>query len=302
MSGRLNRAAGAATLSMLIMAEASLFADASAQPPAANNEDARLQEMLAAPRPVEGISSYWIEDLTWMEVRDRINAGATTAIIPTGGIEQNGPYLATGKHNLILQGICPAIAAKLGGAMCAPIVGFVPEGSIDPPSGPMRFPGTISVRESTFVALVSDIANSLEKHGFTDIVLIGDSGGNQTGLKAAADALNAAWAGSKSRAHFLEAFYEPGWTDTEKYAEEALGVTEPKKEGIHDDIYVTTMMMAADPESVRYEQRLEKDLASINGVDISDLDKMIAIGRKLIDFRAQATADAINEAILAAGR
>ena len=100
----------------------------------------RVQTLLAEPNPLEPSNSIWIEDLTYMEVRDRIAAGATTAIIPTGGIEENGPYLATGKHNVILEALCPAIALELGNALCAPIVPFVPEGNIDPPSGAMHFP------------------------------------------------------------------------------------------------------------------------------------------------------------------
>ena len=80
---------------------------------------ARVKRMLAEPNPLEPSDSVWIEDLTYMEVRDRIVAGATTAIVPTGGIEENGPFLATGKHNVILEGLCPAIAEELGNVRTA---------------------------------------------------------------------------------------------------------------------------------------------------------------------------------------
>ena len=88
---------------------------------------AALAAELASPRPIEAGQSYWLEELTWMEIRDLIADGTTTVIIPTGGIEENGPYLATGKHNVILEGTCPAIAKNLGNALCAPIVKFVPK-------------------------------------------------------------------------------------------------------------------------------------------------------------------------------
>ena len=68
---------------------------------------ARVERMLAEPNPIEASESVWIEELTYMEVRDRIKAGASTAIVSTGGIEENGPFLATGKHNVILEGLCP---------------------------------------------------------------------------------------------------------------------------------------------------------------------------------------------------
>ena len=108
-------------------------------------------------RPIEALNSVWIEELTWMEVRDALRDGKTTAIISTGGIEQNGPYLATGKHNYVLEGACEGIARKLGNALCAPVIKLVPEGGIDNPSGHMRYPGTISLREETFRAVLTDV-------------------------------------------------------------------------------------------------------------------------------------------------
>ena len=72
-----------------------------------------------AKRPIEALDSVFIEELTWMEVRDALKAGKTTVIIPTGGVEQNGPYLATGKHNYVLRATTEAIARKLGNALVA---------------------------------------------------------------------------------------------------------------------------------------------------------------------------------------
>jgi creatinine amidohydrolase/Fe(II)-dependent formamide hydrolase-like protein len=57
------------------------------------------------------------------------------------------------------------IAAKLGNALIAPIVAFVPEGDIDPPSSHMKFPGTISPTEETCRRLLVDICGSLRAHG-----------------------------------------------------------------------------------------------------------------------------------------
>lgn len=283
---------------MLVLA---LLSCISAAQQTAGNSDAererRIQEELAAPNPLAASDSLWIEELTYMEVRDRIIEGYTTAIIPTGGIEQNGPYLATGKHNVILRSLCPAIAAALGNALCAPVVAFVPEGNIDPPSGAMRFPGSISVRDETYRALLDDIASSLKQNGFRNIVLIGDSGGNQRGMAQVADELNERWNGSGVTAHFVVEFYTPGWEETERYTEQELGVAETRSDGYHDDIWVTAMMMVSDPASVRYEQRVEANLASINGVKITPLDETIELGRKMVKFRAEYSANAIRRAI-----
>ena len=157
-----------------------------------------LAAEMAEPRPIEALDSVWIEELTWMEVRDAIKGGKTTAIVATGGIEQNGPYLATGKHNYVLNGACEGIARTLGNALCAPIVKLVPEGAYDPPSGAMRYPGTISLREETFEAVLEDVGMSLMTAGFKNVVFIGDSGGNQRGMEAAAALLDERWSDARA--------------------------------------------------------------------------------------------------------
>src|SRR5687767_12695752 len=85
-----------------------------------------------APRPIAMGQSLWTEELTWMEVRDRVAEGYTTVLIGTGGVEQNGPYLATGKHNFVLTTVMPSIARAIGNALIAPVVKFVPEGQVEP--------------------------------------------------------------------------------------------------------------------------------------------------------------------------
>ena len=250
-----------------------------------------------APRPIDAVNSVWIEELTWMEVRDAIAGGKTTVIVPTGGVEPNGPYLVTGKHNVVLRGTCEAIARKLGDALCAPIVAFVPEGNIDPPSGHMRSPGTISLTEDTYRALLTDIARSLKVHGFKHIVFIGDSGGNQRGMEAVANALNERWAGSGTSAHFIREYYNPGYADLDKYMNDALGVRETRDDGYHDQFSITALMMLVDPTSVRYDQRVRAGLAHINGVSIAPKEQTIEIARKLVEFRADYTVRAIRAAL-----
>ena len=90
---------------------------------------------LDEPRPIDGTDTVLLEEMTWMEVRDALAAGTTTVIVGTGGLEQNGPFVASGKHNFVLSATTEAIARELGDALVAPIVKFVPEGTIDPPSG-----------------------------------------------------------------------------------------------------------------------------------------------------------------------
>jgi len=242
------------------------------------------------PRPIAAYDSVFIEELTWLEVRDAMRAGRRTVIIATGGVEQNGPYLATGKHNYILRAMTEAIARKLGNALVAPIVPFVPEGDIDPPTAHMRYPGSISVSEDTYRRLVRDIASSMKTHGFEHIILIGDSGGNQAGLKAVSEELSVQWAGAKTRIHHIPEFYDyPGLT---AYLE-TLGIRQ-KDEGFHDDVGISSLMMTVDPNAVRMTQRKAAGKFSINGVN---LDNGVEIGRKAVEFRANKTVAAIRKAV-----
>jgi creatinine amidohydrolase/Fe(II)-dependent formamide hydrolase-like protein len=231
----------------------------------------------------------FIEELTWLEVRDALRAGKTIGIIATGGVEQNGPYLATGKHNVILRATTEAIARKLGNALVAPIVPFVPEGEIDPPSGHMRYPGTISVREETFRALLTDLARSLKVHGFEHVILLGDSGGNQVGMLAVAESLGREWEGTGCSVHFIPEYY-----DNARWASwlRERGVQEVD-EGLHDDVRHSAIMALVDPTTIRAVQRREKGLFSINGVPLDPLEETLRLARRLVDYQAEVTVEAI---------
>ena len=269
------------------------------QPPRTAEERAAAQaeetrRMFAMERPIDAVDTVWIEEMTWLEVRDAMKAGKTTVIVPTGGVEQNGPYLATGKHNYVNRATCEAIARKLGNALCAPNVPFVPEGGIEPKTSHMIYPGTISLTEETFQALLTDIASSLKAHGFAHIILIGDSGGNQGGMKTVAANLTGKWAGSKTTIHFIPEYYQ--YPEAYKWAAANLGWKEVP-EGHHDDPTISTIMMTVDPNAVRIKQRIAKKKASINGVPLAPVEQAVAWGKKLVDYRAQVTVDAIKKAL-----
>ena len=242
------------------------------------------------PNPLPPPDTVWIEEMTWMDVRDAIAAGKTTAIVPTGGVEPNGPWLALGKHNYVLRATCDAIARRLGDAVCTPIVKLVPEGAIEPPSGHMRSPGTLSLRAETFEAVLTDVAHSLKMHGFRHIIFIGDSGGNQRAQRAVAETLNTRWGGDPVVAHVQE-YYD--YASAARYMA-TRGVDASEADGLHDDPIVTLIMFFADPRSVRYDARVAAGLATINGVSFADRVQTLEWARELVEFRARQTAGAIR--------
>lgn len=245
------------------------------------------------PRPIDALDSVFIEELTWIEVRDAMRSGKKTVIVATGGVEMNGPYLAAGKHNYVLRATTEAIARKLGNALVAPIVAFVPEGNIDPPTEHMRYPSTISVSQDTFKRLLTDIAASLRTHGFEHIIFVGDSGGNQAGMKEVAAELSVKWRRGKTSIHFIPEYYD--FTAVTKWLE-AQGIRQAD-EGHHDDFGMTAMLMAVDPTTARMKQRIAKGKFSINGVALAPAEKTIEMGKRIIDYRAELTVNAIKKAI-----
>jgi creatinine amidohydrolase/Fe(II)-dependent formamide hydrolase-like protein len=258
------------------------------------------------PRPIDAADTVFTEEMTWMEVRDAIRVGKTTAIVATGGIEQNGPHVATGKHNYVLRSTTEAIARKLGNALVSPIVPFVPEGSVDPPSGHMRYPGTISLREETFEALLQDVCASLKQHGFLDIVLIGDSGGNARGMQATADSLNGEWRNGPTRVYHVAEYYEQ---DIWSYDElKRMGIVQQPdvksatREAVHSDFHYESMVALVDPKHIRMDQRVRAGKFEVYGVELGPIEKTLAAGRHLVDYRADITVAAIRKAMAAAGR
>lgn len=258
-----------------------------------------------AVRPIEAGDSLWTEELTWMEVRDAVRAGTTTVIIGTGGVEQNGPYLAGGKHNFVLATVLPEIAKAIGDTLIAPIVKFVPEGAIEPtPRGHMAYPGTISLEAATFAALLTDICRSYKAHGFIDIILVGDSGGNQAGMRNVAAALNKKWEAETARVHYLPEYYtEDQWSYDFLKSQGIVQIDKSAPEGrqdrrtdtrngMHDDIYYEAQTAVQDPKLIRTEQRIKAGLFTLHGVDLAPVSKTIELGRKLAVYRAGITARA----------
>ena len=253
-----------------------------------------------AANPLPAATTVWIEEMTWMDVRDALKAGKTTAIVSTGGIEPNGPWLVTGKHNYVLHANCDAIARKLGNALCAPIVKYVPEGDIEPKTGHMTSPGTITMREATFQAVLTDIAESLQAHGFKTIVFIGDSGGNQKGQQTVADDAHRQVGRQGHRPAHRRVLHL-------QRRDQALRGPGPlpkdrKSDNMHDDPVITLNMFIDDPKSVRYDERVKAGKATIDSVSIADRAKATDLAKKIVAFRADHTVAAINKAIAAKGK
>jgi creatinine amidohydrolase len=178
-------------------------------------------------------------------------------------------------------------------------VKFVPEGNYATKSAHMASPGTITMREETYRAILEDIARSLQVHGFDRIVFIGDSGGNQAGQKAVAEKLTTEWSGTAIALHIPEYYDYPG---TAQYMAAQQLITPDKVDNLHNDPIIALNMFIDDPNSIRFNERVKSGKATINGVDISNRAKNTELAKKIVEFRTNVTVEAIKKIVATKGK
>ncbi|MEY4684974.1 MAG: hypothetical protein RLZ25_1433 [Pseudomonadota bacterium] len=209
--------------------------------------DAQYRSKIVAVHEGKGNAMPLMEDMTTNEIRESILTGTHRVIIPTGGVEQNGPHLVTGKHNYIVRQNAINVAERLGQTLVAPVLAYVPEGAIDPPEGHMRFAGTLSIQEPIFEAILEDTVRSLARHGFKEILIMGDSGGNQKAQERVAQRLNQSQDRSGLHVYSLPEYY----LDNHQLDYlRGLGFSEDEI-GTHAGIRDTAELLFAHPDGIR---------------------------------------------------
>jgi creatinine amidohydrolase len=227
-----------------------------------------------------------LEHMTSPEVAARIAAGTTTIILPTGGTEQNGAHMVLGKHNFIVAETAKRIALDLGDALVAPVVSYVPEGAMG--SGHMAYPGTITVPEPVFAAMLESAAAGFKSHGFKTIVLLGDSGPNQAPQKALADKLNEAWSGDGVRVVAAQNYYAANGGDAYLTSDGETEASIGKHAGIRD----TSELMAVDASGVK----LDGAQPDVSGASGDPRRASVVRGEKLLAMKVAAAVAEIKAA------
>ena len=244
-----------------------------------------LALLSSAPLPAQErpnlLGPPYLEAMTWTEIRDAIQGGAKVAIIPTGGTEQNGPHMVLGKHNYIVTFAAGQIANRLGNALVAPTVQNVPEGDYNR-AGFGDKPGVISLPRPSYDRLLDAAVRSLKAHGFTDILLIGDSGGNQAGLTSVATALNEEWAGSGVRVYALVDYYQKGRLAIRDYLQKTFG-WDAATVGSHAGTSDTSQLLYIFGDGVRRDKLLPNGGGPDSGVNGDPTKASAAIGKIAID-------------------
>jgi creatinine amidohydrolase len=247
--------------------------------------------------PAAHADPVMIEELTWPEIKARMEAGATTIIVPTGGTEQNGPHMVLGKHNVIIRYTAQEIARRLGNVLVAPVLGYVPEGRWDPPEGHMRFPGSISVPDPIYEGVLESTVHSFAAEGFKTILFLGDSGPNQRPQEAVAKKLDAELKGRGIRVFQIGDYYfhngQEEWLKAQGFAEADIG--------IHAALVDTSQLMAIDPEGVRtalLATSAGNPDGSKNGVIGDPAKATAALGKTLLELKIQAAVREIRQKLV----
>ena len=229
-----------------------------------------------------------IERMTWTEIRDAVAAGNTTVLVPTGGTEQNGPHMVLGKHNFIIAETTRRIATRLGDALVAPVLAYVPEVDIASRQGHMAYAGTISMTPQTFIAILTDTAASLRAHGFKTIVFIGEHGASIDPQTTVATSLSQAWSADGVRVVNASNYYGGNggaeWLKGQGETDAAIGR--------HATIQDTSELLSVFPGGVRMDKRV----ADKDGV-VGDPTRATAErGQKLIELKVEAAVAEIEAA------
>jgi creatinine amidohydrolase len=239
--------------------------------------------------------TVFLEELTWTELRDQIHGGKTTMLVPVGGTEQNGPAIALGKHNARVRALAERVARGLGDALVAPVIAYVPEGQVSPPTGHMRFPGTLSVPEGAFAQMLEGTARSLRQHGVRDVVFLGDHGPTQAVLRAVAARLNREWGGGAARAHAVEEYYRAAQSEFPRLLRDRGYRAD--EVGTHGGLADTSLTLALAPGLVRADRLRPGTGERGDGADGDPRRATAGLGALGVDAIVAQTVDAVKKSL-----
>jgi creatinine amidohydrolase len=235
-----------------------------------------------------------IKDLTWVQVQTAVQAGHTTVLVPTGGIEQNGPHMILGKHDYIVGWAANKIAQGLGRTLVAPVLSYVPQGQYEPAEGHLRFPGTIGLPDQVFGQVLEGIVRSLRAGGFKTICIMGDHGGSQAVQAEVASRLSQLWAKDGIQIINVSAYYD----DKDQFKKLVAEGETVAKIGQHAGIIDTSELMAIHPAGVDLSRYVRPALIPITtGVHGDPSSSSTERGRVLIEMRVAAAIKQIRSVL-----
>lgn len=109
--------------------------------------------------------SVWLQDMTWEEVKERVDESQQTILVPIGSTEQHGPHLPVGTDTMVAMTLAEEAAGKARVPVAPPLwFGWSPHH--------MVLPGTITIRPEILIEFTYDMLDSLCAHGFQKFILV----------------------------------------------------------------------------------------------------------------------------------
>ena len=190
------------------------------------------------------MTALHLDRLTWPDIKEEIQNGRDTVVVPFGSTEQHGRHMPLGTDAVLGDEIGWGLAERLG-AFLAPTVRF---GCSE---HHLAFSGTISLGDETFRSIVTDVVASLSVHGFRRIVLLPTHGGN---FKPLAEAMADIEPAKGVR---ILAFTDLGaLVSTAFKSSRAVGV-DAAKSGAHSGEWETSLMLTLRPDQVKMDWAAE---------------------------------------------
>ena len=190
------------------------------------------------------MTALHLDRLTWAEIKEEIQNGRDTVVVPFGSTEQHGRHMPLGTDAVLGDEIGWGLAQRLG-AFLAPTV------RIGCSEHHLAFTGTISLGKETFGSIVTDVAASLFGHGFRRIVLLPTHGGNFKPLSEAVADIE-----PPEGVRVLAFTDFEGFVNAALESSKAFGV-DAAKSGAHSGEWETSLMLALRPEQVKMDQAAE---------------------------------------------
>jgi len=186
-------------------------------------------------------SVMW-KELTAADLRDGAQAGAVV-LLPVASMEQHGPHLPVGVDTILCEGVCRAAAEAAAAEMRVVVAPTLWCGMAE---HHMAFGGTFTFDIPTYKAVLSCLLGSLDRHGFSKVLIVNGHGGNIAALAAFLPDL----ARERGLAVRVVTLYEP--------ARKEIGPILEDQDGVHHACEVeTSMMMVLAPDTVRRDKLAE---------------------------------------------
>ena len=189
------------------------------------------------------MKEHLVANMAWPEVEQCIKK-SKAVILPLGSTEQHGYHMAVGTDTVVSDYVCLELAKRTD---CV-VLPTLPYGQVWSAKG---FPGTLSLRQSTFIAVVKDIVVSLERQGAQNVILFSGHYGNMQPSRDAARELIDEYG-------YRNVWYL-GYINVNQYNTAFMQTQLWNQKTFHAAELETSIMLHVAPELVRMEKAVREE-------------------------------------------